>query len=88
MNREVTITALTGIKLVEPGDDLGAITVAAFAANGLAPADPGAVDAGSADAGSADAGLADVSAVDVSAGVRRPARQRASSAMVAAGSST
>ncbi len=42
MNREVTITALTGIKLVEPGDDLGAITVAAFAANGLAP-EPGDV---------------------------------------------
>ena len=34
---EVTIKALTGIKLVEPGDDLGAITVAAFAANRLAP---------------------------------------------------
>jgi len=36
---EVTIKALTGIKLVEPGDDLGAITVAALAANGLAPQD-------------------------------------------------
>jgi coenzyme F420-0:L-glutamate ligase/coenzyme F420-1:gamma-L-glutamate ligase len=35
----VTIKALTGIKLVEPGDDLGAITVAALAANGLAPQD-------------------------------------------------
>jgi hypothetical protein len=32
---EVTIKALTGIKLVEPGDDLGAITTEAFAANGL-----------------------------------------------------
>ena len=37
MTGGVAITALTGIKLVEPGDDLGAITVAAFAANGLAP---------------------------------------------------
>ncbi len=37
MISEVTIKALTGIKLVEPGDDLGAITVAAFAANGLVP---------------------------------------------------
>jgi coenzyme F420-0:L-glutamate ligase / coenzyme F420-1:gamma-L-glutamate ligase len=37
MASEVTIKALTGIKLVEPGDDLGAITVAAFGANGLAP---------------------------------------------------
>ena len=37
MNSEVAITALAGIKLVEPGDDLGAITVAALAANGLVP---------------------------------------------------
>lgn len=36
MNPEVTIRALAGIKLVEPGDDLGAIAVAALAANGLA----------------------------------------------------
>jgi coenzyme F420-0:L-glutamate ligase / coenzyme F420-1:gamma-L-glutamate ligase len=37
MISKVTITALTGIKLVVPGDDLGAITVSAFAANALAP---------------------------------------------------
>jgi coenzyme F420-0:L-glutamate ligase / coenzyme F420-1:gamma-L-glutamate ligase len=37
MTREVTLTALSGIKLVEPGDDLGAITVAALRDNGLAP---------------------------------------------------
>lgn len=37
MTTEVALTALKGIKLVEPGDDLGAVTVAAFAANGLAP---------------------------------------------------
>ncbi len=36
---EVTLKALTGIKLVEPGDDLGAITTEAFSANGLAPED-------------------------------------------------
>jgi coenzyme F420-0:L-glutamate ligase/coenzyme F420-1:gamma-L-glutamate ligase len=36
---EISLKALTGIKLVEPGDDLGAIAVAAFAANGLAPQD-------------------------------------------------
>ena len=34
---KVTMTALTGIKLVEPGDDLGGITVGAFIANGLVP---------------------------------------------------
>jgi len=34
---QLTLIALGGIKLVEPGDDLGAITVAAFAANGLLP---------------------------------------------------
>ena len=35
--RQLTLIALGGIKLVEPGDDLGAIAVAAFAANGLVP---------------------------------------------------
>jgi len=39
MTREVTLTALSGIKLVEPGDDLGAITVAALRDNGLVPKD-------------------------------------------------
>jgi coenzyme F420-0:L-glutamate ligase / coenzyme F420-1:gamma-L-glutamate ligase len=39
MIRSVNLKALAGIKLVEPGDDLGAIAVAAFATNGLAPQD-------------------------------------------------
>jgi coenzyme F420-0:L-glutamate ligase / coenzyme F420-1:gamma-L-glutamate ligase len=39
MIREVRLEALAGIKLVEPGDDLGAIAVAAFATNGLMPGD-------------------------------------------------
>ena len=39
MTPTVTITGLSGIKLVEPGDDLGAITVTAFAANGIVPED-------------------------------------------------
>jgi len=39
MAREVTLTAVPGIRLVEPGDDLGAITVAALRDNGLAPKD-------------------------------------------------
>ena len=34
-----TLTPLHGIKLVEPGDDLGAITVRALQGNGLAPED-------------------------------------------------
>jgi coenzyme F420-0:L-glutamate ligase/coenzyme F420-1:gamma-L-glutamate ligase len=37
MPSAVALLPLTGIKLVEPGDDLGAITIAAFAANGLTP---------------------------------------------------
>jgi coenzyme F420-0:L-glutamate ligase/coenzyme F420-1:gamma-L-glutamate ligase len=37
MPSPLTLTALRGIKLVEPGDDLGGITVDAFAANGLMP---------------------------------------------------
>jgi coenzyme F420-0:L-glutamate ligase/coenzyme F420-1:gamma-L-glutamate ligase len=35
----VTLAPFRGIKLVEPGDDLGAIAVAAFAANGIVPED-------------------------------------------------
>ena len=37
MTREVTLTALSGIKLVGPGDDLGAIAAAALRDNGLVP---------------------------------------------------
>jgi coenzyme F420-0:L-glutamate ligase / coenzyme F420-1:gamma-L-glutamate ligase len=36
MLREVTLTPLSGIKMVGPGDNLGAITVAALQDNGLA----------------------------------------------------
>jgi coenzyme F420-0:L-glutamate ligase/coenzyme F420-1:gamma-L-glutamate ligase len=39
MPREVSLKALTGIKLVAPGDRLGAIAIAALAANGLVPQD-------------------------------------------------
>jgi coenzyme F420-0:L-glutamate ligase / coenzyme F420-1:gamma-L-glutamate ligase len=34
---KLTLTAVSGIKLVESGDDLGAITIEAFTANGLVP---------------------------------------------------
>src|SRR5262249_5079435 len=34
---QLTLISLAGIKLVEPGDDLGAIAVAAFAENRLVP---------------------------------------------------
>src|SRR6516225_2175224 len=33
----VTMTGLAGIPMIKPGDDLGAITAAAFATNGFAP---------------------------------------------------
>jgi len=39
MIRELSLSALAGIKLVAPGDDLGAVAAAALAENGLAPAD-------------------------------------------------
>src|SRR5438128_5709779 len=39
MPAQLSITALTGIPLVKPGDDLAAIALAAYAASGLAPAD-------------------------------------------------
>jgi len=35
----LTLTPLHGVKLVEPGDDLGAIAVAAFVANRIVPED-------------------------------------------------
>lgn len=37
MTTGLTITALAGIKLVEPGDDLGDIAVAAMTVNGISP---------------------------------------------------
>jgi coenzyme F420-0:L-glutamate ligase / coenzyme F420-1:gamma-L-glutamate ligase len=37
MAQKVTLSALSGLKLIEPGDDIGAITVAALRANGLVP---------------------------------------------------
>jgi coenzyme F420-0:L-glutamate ligase / coenzyme F420-1:gamma-L-glutamate ligase len=39
MSRKVSLTALSGIKLVEPGDDLSAIIVAALQDNGVGPKD-------------------------------------------------
>ena len=39
MPREVTLTPLSGIKMVEPGDDLGGITIAALRDNSLVPED-------------------------------------------------
>ena len=39
MPANVTLTPLHGIKLVEPGDDLGSIAVAALRENGLVPKD-------------------------------------------------
>jgi coenzyme F420-0:L-glutamate ligase / coenzyme F420-1:gamma-L-glutamate ligase len=39
MIEELSLKALTGIKLVEPGDDLGAIAAEAFAGNGVVPKD-------------------------------------------------
>jgi coenzyme F420-0:L-glutamate ligase/coenzyme F420-1:gamma-L-glutamate ligase len=39
MGPKVSIVGLAGIPLVQPGDDLGAITVAAFSANTIVPQD-------------------------------------------------
>ena len=39
MASQVSITGLAGVPLVKPGDDLAAITLAGYAASGLAPAD-------------------------------------------------
>src|SRR5437868_1906572 len=39
MPAQLTITGLAGVPMVQPGDDLAAITLAAFAATGLTPQD-------------------------------------------------
>jgi coenzyme F420-0:L-glutamate ligase / coenzyme F420-1:gamma-L-glutamate ligase len=39
MVAEVSLKPLAGIKLVEPGDDLGVVAIAAFAGNGVVPED-------------------------------------------------
>ena len=39
MSSQLTIAGLTGVPLVQAGDDLAAIALAAYAASGLAPAD-------------------------------------------------
>src|SRR5438874_10205122 len=39
MPAQLTITALSGVPLVEPGDDLAVVALAAYAGSGLAPAD-------------------------------------------------
>jgi coenzyme F420-0:L-glutamate ligase/coenzyme F420-1:gamma-L-glutamate ligase len=39
MPAQLTITGLSGVPMVQPGDDLAAITLAAFAATGLVPED-------------------------------------------------
>src|SRR5579863_6650924 len=38
MSAQLTITGLAGVPLVKPGDDLGALALAAYQATGLAPA--------------------------------------------------
>src|SRR5437762_10350554 len=39
MSSSLTITALKGVPMVRPGDDLAAIVLTAYAASGLAPED-------------------------------------------------
>jgi coenzyme F420-0:L-glutamate ligase/coenzyme F420-1:gamma-L-glutamate ligase len=39
MSTQLSISGLTGVPLVQAGDDLAAIVLAAYAASGLAPAD-------------------------------------------------
>jgi F420-0:gamma-glutamyl ligase len=39
MSSRLTITGLTGVPMVQPGDDLAQIALDAYAATGLAPED-------------------------------------------------
>jgi coenzyme F420-0:L-glutamate ligase/coenzyme F420-1:gamma-L-glutamate ligase len=66
MPSELTITALKGVPLVEEGDDLAAIALAAYGASGLAPADGDVLVVAQKIVSKAEGRLVDVSKVEPS----------------------
>src|SRR5712691_13544540 len=66
MSAHVTITGLKGVPLVQPGDDLGAIALAAYAASGLAPADGDVLVVAQKIVSKAEGRMVDVSTVEPS----------------------
>jgi coenzyme F420-0:L-glutamate ligase/coenzyme F420-1:gamma-L-glutamate ligase len=75
MPAHLTLTPLSGIKLVEPGDDLGAITVAALAENGLVPQDGDVLVVAQKIVSKAEGRYVDVAAVEPSEQAIELARQ-------------
>jgi coenzyme F420-0:L-glutamate ligase / coenzyme F420-1:gamma-L-glutamate ligase len=73
--RQLTLIPLSGIKMVEPGDDLGAITVEAFAANGLVPEKGDVLVVAQKVVSKAEGRYVDVAAVEPSARAIELARQ-------------
>jgi coenzyme F420-0:L-glutamate ligase/coenzyme F420-1:gamma-L-glutamate ligase len=67
MASTLTLIPLSGIKLVEPGDDLGAIAEAAFAANTIVPEDGDVLVAAQKIVSKAEGRYVDVAAVQPSA---------------------
>src|SRR5207302_925734 len=66
MPAQLTITSLSGVPLVKPGDDLAAIALAAYAASGLAPADGDVLVVAQKIVSKAEDGAVDVATVEPS----------------------
>jgi coenzyme F420-0:L-glutamate ligase/coenzyme F420-1:gamma-L-glutamate ligase len=66
MTGQLTITGLKGVPMVQPGDDLGAIALAAYAATGLVPADGDVLVVAQKIVSKAEGRIVDVSAVEPS----------------------
>ena len=66
MPSQLTITALTGVPLVQVGDDLGALTLAAYRDTGLAPEDGDVLVVAQKIVSKAEGRMVDVSAIEPS----------------------
>ncbi len=64
---QLTITGLAGVPMVQPGDDLAAITLAAYAASGLAPSDGDVLVAAQKIVSKAEGRIVEVATVEPSA---------------------
>src|SRR5579862_9112158 len=66
MKSQLTITALTGVPLVQAGDDLAALTLAAYSDTGVTPADGDVLVVAQKIVSKAEGRMVDVSAVEPS----------------------
>ena len=71
MTTQLTIAGLSGVPLVQPGDDLASITLAAYAETGVAPQDGDVLVVAQKIVSKAEGRVVDVSSVNPR---RRPSR--------------